>query len=202
VLPTPDRTLTDYLCEVTTKVLGRGASLLGICEERDYANAWAQASIGERARQSISRCDARPLRPAANPRLNTSTRGVCMEAYEDVRERQQRAARNQSLFREVNERVKDINDHFYVFTPLSEWVCECANDDCVERIEMSAREYEHVRSDGARFFVSPSDQHVWPEVERVVERLANYWIVEKIELGAKIAIQQDPRSDGPLPLRT
>jgi hypothetical protein len=125
-----------------------------------------------------------------------------MKSQEDVRERQQRAARNQSLFREVNERVKDVNDSFHVFTSLSDWVCECANDECVQRIEMSAREYEHVRRDGARFFVAPSEEHVWPEVERVVERLANYWIVEKIELGAKIAKLQDPRSEGPLTFRT
>jgi hypothetical protein len=120
-----------------------------------------------------------------------------MKAQEDVRERQQRAAQNQSLFREVNERVKDVKDSFHVFTPISEWVCECANDDCFERIELSARDYEDVRRDGSRFFVSPSEQHVWPEVESVVERFANYWVVEKIELAAEIAEAHDPRSDGP-----
>ena len=120
-----------------------------------------------------------------------------MQAEEDVREWQERAAQNQSLFREVNERVKDMNDSFHVFTSISEWVCECANDDCFERIEMSAREYEHVRRHGSRFVVFPSEQHVWPEAENVVERLANYWIVEKIEQGAEIAKAHDPRSDGP-----
>jgi hypothetical protein len=125
-----------------------------------------------------------------------------MESHEDVHARQQRAARNQALFREVNERVKDVNDGFHVFTSLSDWVCECANDDCVQRIEMSAREYEHVRAHGARFFVFPEDRHVWPDVERVVERLANYWVVEKIEVAAKLAKEADPRSEGPLSFRT
>jgi hypothetical protein len=119
-----------------------------------------------------------------------------MKAQEDVRERQQRAAKNQSLFREVNERVKDLNDSFHVFTSISDWVCECANDDCFELIEMSAREYENVRRTASRFFVFPSEQHVWPEAENVVERFANYWIVEKIELAGQIAEARDPRSDG------
>jgi hypothetical protein len=142
-------------------------------------------------------------RPAANPRLDSlDLRGFRMTPHEDVLERQQRAARNQSLFREVNERVKDVNDNFHVFSSVSGWVCECANDTCVERIEMTSQEYEHVRANGTRFFVAPSNDHVWPDAERVTERHTNYWLVEKIELGAEIAEQQDPRSDGPLTLRT
>jgi hypothetical protein len=125
-----------------------------------------------------------------------------MKSHEDVADRQVRAARNQSLFREVNERVKDVNDNFHAFTSVSDWVCECANDSCVERIEMATQEYEQVRAHGARFFVVPTNEHVWPDAERVIERHGNYWVVEKIELAATIAAKQDPRSDGPLSLRT
>jgi hypothetical protein len=46
-----------------------------------------------------------------------------------------------------------------------------------ERIEMSVREYEHIRSGGTRFFVAPADEHVLPDVEAVVERLNRYWLV-------------------------
>lgn len=119
-----------------------------------------------------------------------------MRAQEDVRERQQRAAQNQSLFREVNERVKELNESFHITAQISEWLCECANDDCFERIEMSAREYEDLRSDGSRFFVFPTEEHVWPEAENVVERCPNYWIVEKIEIAGEIAEAHYPRSDG------
>jgi len=125
-----------------------------------------------------------------------------MKSAEGVRERQQRAGQNQSLFREVNERVKDVNDSFNVFASLSDWVCECANDDCFQRLELSTDEYERIRRHSARFLVCPSEQHVWPEAENVVERHANYWIVEKIQLGAEIAQQDDPRSDGPLTAHT
>jgi hypothetical protein len=118
-----------------------------------------------------------------------------MTAQEDVRQRQRRAAQNQSLFREVNERVKDLNDNFHLSDPVSEWVCECANDDCFDRIEMSTRQYEDVRRHSSRFLVAPSELHVWPEAEDVVERFTNYWIVEKIELAAEIAEATAARSD-------
>ncbi|HVM68620.1 MAG TPA: hypothetical protein VM204_02155 [Gaiellaceae bacterium] len=118
-----------------------------------------------------------------------------MSLSEDVRDRQSRAAKNQSLFREVNERVKDIHDQFSVITTLCEWACECANDTCFVRLELSGQEYEHVRAAGNRFLVAPGDEHVWPDVERVVERHDGYWIVEKLELGAALARQRDPRSE-------
>ena len=119
-----------------------------------------------------------------------------MAVTEDIHDRQRRAAKNQSLFREINERVKDLNDRFSAVTETAEWICECANDTCVERIAMSANEYEAVRGDGARFFVAASDEHVWPDVEEVAERNDRYWIVEKIGLAAEIAEQADPRSNG------
>jgi hypothetical protein len=124
------------------------------------------------------------------------------ERQEDLVDRQERAARNQGLFREINERVNDVNDRFEGFTTVSEWLCECANDTCAERVELATQEYEQVRADGARFFVAPSDEHVWPDVERVIERHPNYWVVEKVERGAKIARQRDPRAAGPLSFET
>ena len=125
-----------------------------------------------------------------------------MAPLEGLAGRQERAAKNQSLFREVNERVRDLNERFHLFTALGDWVCECANEECVERIEMTVREYERVRSTAQRFVVSSADEHVWPDVERVVERLPNYWIVEKVGMSGEIAEQMDPRSDGPLSLRS
>jgi hypothetical protein len=119
-------------------------------------------------------------------------------------DRAARAARNQTLFREINERIKDLNDAaFSAVTPIGEWICECANNSCVERIEMSGEEYEAVRASGIHFCVSPGHVHVRPDVERVQMRNANYWVVEKIGESGKLAAHADPRSDDePLPLRT
>jgi hypothetical protein len=116
--------------------------------------------------------------------------GCVMSVAED---RGARAARNQSLFREINERVKQLNEGFSMVLPVGEWICECADDTCVERIELSAAEYESVRVEGTHFLVAPNDKHVFLDVERVTERTDRYWVVEKFgEAGAE-ADRLDPR---------
>jgi hypothetical protein len=116
-----------------------------------------------------------------------------MSISEDPRVREARAATNQTLFREVNERVKELNEGFSLILPLGDWVCECANDTCIERVVMSANEYEAVRGDGAHFFIAPSNEHVWPDVERVTRRTDRYWIVEMIGHSGELARRADPR---------
>ncbi len=98
----------------------------------------------------------------------------------DLYDRAARAATNHALFREVNERVKELNEGFSLLTPMSEWICECANDTCLQRIELSADEYQATRKDGTHFVVAPNDQHFWADVERVIERGDRYWVVAKI----------------------
>jgi hypothetical protein len=122
----------------------------------------------------------------------------------DVRDREERAARNQSLFREINERIEDLNEGSGLAWSVGEWICECANDTCTERVSMTTDEYESVRKDGTRFFVAPSDEHVWHDVELVVARNERYWILEKIGQAGVMAKAADPRSeqDGALPLQT
>ena len=109
-------------------------------------------------------------------------------------QRASRAARNQSFFREINERVKDLNEGFSLVLPLGDWVCECAEEMCVARIELSADEYETIRRNGTRFLVAPSDKHVWSDVEDVMERHDRYWVVEKLGEAARVSVQFDPRS--------
>jgi hypothetical protein len=48
----------------------------------------------------------------------------------------------------------------------------------MEHVEMASSEYEEIREDEDRFFVAPGDEHVWPDVECVIERNEGYWIVE------------------------
>ena len=121
----------------------------------------------------------------------------------EPRDREVRAAENQSLFREVNERVKDLNVSFSFVTKVGEWICECANDTCFEHLALSADEYEAIRQDGASFLVATSDEHVWPDVERVTERNGRYWVVEMNDRAAELAKRANPRSHkGPLSLPT
>jgi hypothetical protein len=102
-----------------------------------------------------------------------------------------RAARNEAVLRDLNERLEAHNE--WMREPLSEWVCECANDECTTPIELSIEEYESVRSDPTHFVVAPAKQHVDREIERIVERQPRYWVVEKIGVGAQVSRERDPR---------
>jgi len=115
------------------------------------------------------------------------------ETYE---ERAARGARSQSVFRDVNERVREINAAFSTAVPLAAWICECAVDECTERIELTPAEYDEVRADSTRFAIAPSETHVIPEIEAVVARTARYWVVEKTGAAAQLAASVDPRRVG------
>jgi hypothetical protein len=86
--------------------------------------------------------------------------------------------RNEALFREVNERIREITASQGV--PLDERVlfqCECGRISCRQQVELSLAEYESVRSEPSRFVTLPD--HVIPEVETVVARTDRYVVVEK-----------------------
>jgi hypothetical protein len=165
----------------------------------------AARDVPEHLRVHESKSTSRPHDPSGLTRGvslggSTWTLIVHMGRHEDLRDRQERAARNQALFREVNERIEDANP--LASGSVSARTTPALNGSPVTRLDMTSREYEHVRADGARFFVAPSPEHVWPDAERVTERHSNYWIVEKIEHSAEIAMHRDPRSDGPLRVST
>jgi hypothetical protein len=107
----------------------------------------------------------------------------------------QRAARNQSLYRSVNEEITQLNEAFSEVFPgsesLNEWVCECADTTCTLRIKATRQEYEVVRANGRTFIVYPG--HVYLEVERVVTENDRFSIVEKFDEGGQIAEILHPR---------
>ena len=110
----------------------------------------------------------------------------------DTAARQVRAAQNQSLYREVNERLEGIASTFRYVAESTSFICECADTACAGRIELQLSEYEAVRAEANRFVVLPN--HVFPDVERVVASNERFDVVEKIEAGAKAAAAVDPRS--------
>ena len=102
------------------------------------------------------------------------------------------AAKTQALFRTVNERVGELNEAFAPVVPIGEWVCECLDLACVRTILMPLDEYERIRAHPNRFFVLRG--HEAPAVERIVESLDRYVVVEKLGAGADFAVEHDPRS--------
>jgi hypothetical protein len=105
----------------------------------------------------------------------------------------ERTGENEALFREVNERLKERKEDHSAWAMPSEWICECADQTCTERIAMSLLEYEDLRSEPTHFAVAPSTEHVYLDVEQIVEKREDYWIVEKLGESAEIAKETDPR---------
>jgi hypothetical protein len=106
--------------------------------------------------------------------------------------REERIGLNEAVFREVNERIENLAETFDLESEQLDLVCECGDADCVQRITMTHSEYERLRSDSHLFAVFPG--HEQPDVDRVVDRLQGYHVVEKnVGTPARIAEQTDPR---------
>ena len=103
----------------------------------------------------------------------------------ELESRQIRAARNQSLYREVNERVRSLNRGWAPEPGAIDFVCECADEGCALPLRLTLEEYERVRADDACFVVAGG--HVYPEVEDVVGGGEEYVVVRKVGAGAAIA---------------
>jgi hypothetical protein len=107
-------------------------------------------------------------------------------------ERQVRIARNQAMFRMVNERITAWPER--QARPAPErlmFYCECADPKCFDRVYLTAREYEAIRADSSRFAVV--EGHVFPEAEDVVDHPEGYDIVEKHANLRRVLEWTDPR---------
>ena len=110
-----------------------------------------------------------------------------------MEERATRIARNEVLFRELNERLNELQETFDVFSERADFVCECGDVSCAEQITMSFGEYEQLRADPTLFAVKPG--HEIGDVESVVEKRKGYDVVRKTAgEPAKLARAEDPRS--------
>ena len=104
-----------------------------------------------------------------------------------------RVGLNESIFRQVNERIEALNRGFGGGLRTMTVVCECADGDCTERLEIRVPEYEEVRADPLRYIVVPG--HELPEFESVVDSRDGYDVVEKRDgTAAAVAEETDPRS--------
>ena len=97
--------------------------------------------------------------------------------------RQVRLGKNQALFRAVNEEIEHIAEEQTTAGPLS-FLCECATPSCGVYIQLAHGEYEAIRRVPTHFFVLPD--HVFPEVETIVDDRGRYVVVAKFGAGARI----------------
>ena len=123
---------------------------------------------------------------ALHPSLESALNGGAIGGWRD------KEARNQTLFREVNERIEQLADHFGADgqNPL---ICECGNAECTQQIELTAAEYERVRVHASRFIVALNHEN--PETESIIEQNDRFAVVETYAgAPSRIARETDPRS--------
>jgi hypothetical protein len=92
---------------------------------------------------------------------------------------EERIAENEAWYRSLNERKAEW---LKGGLPAAGFRCECWRTDCGERIQLSKREWEEVRSRATRFAVLPG--HIATEVEgadgeEVVKEYPHFWLIEK-----------------------
>lgn len=102
----------------------------------------------------------------------------------------ERLARNEALFRDVNERIAESAEGFDA--DEADFICECSEQSCTERVPATLEEYERVRADATRFLIRPG--HDNDRIERVVEERARFAVVEKFHARVVAIVRRlDPR---------
>ncbi len=89
----------------------------------------------------------------------------------------ERAARNEEIFRGVNEQIEQGAEQHAVSSPLP-FHCECGQAACVETIEIPPARYAAIVRERYHFVVLPG--HEQPQIERIVESEPEFVVVEKI----------------------
>jgi hypothetical protein len=94
----------------------------------------------------------------------------------------ERLEANESLFREVNERLRALSGSSADETALRPFLCECADLECTAPIELSLAEYEALRAHPHRYAVAPGHDVAG---EAVLSMNARFAMVERRDDAAR-----------------
>ena len=112
---------------------------------------------------------------------------------EELDERERRKARNEALFRKVNEQLESVNEAFGSVSGTFAVICECDDVNCAQQLELPRSEYEAVRADPTLFIIATG--HANDRVEGVIRESDGLQVVKKRD-GAPSAFAEatDPRA--------
>lgn len=83
-----------------------------------------------------------------------------------------RLEHNEAVFRAINEELDDASTG-----SARDYLCECADAMCTERIRLTRSEYRAIRAEPDRYVLVPG--HELPELEEVVRREPDHLVVDK-----------------------
>jgi hypothetical protein len=110
-----------------------------------------------------------------------------------VDEQERRVALNQTIFRAGNEALAHNADSAADVLP---YICECADERCLEAIVLTRDQYEGVRANPRRFVLLPGHEARGDEPMHMVEESDRFVVLEKEEGAGRIAEEQDARGHG------
>jgi hypothetical protein len=102
----------------------------------------------------------------------------------------ERAARNESVFRNANERIEQRVEELSLSNGRSPFLCECEDPLCSQAVRLTAAEYEAVRAQPTRFVVAGG--HPIGDAD-VVTDCGDYRVIEKRGTEGAVAAELDPR---------
>lgn len=91
--------------------------------------------------------------------------------------RDERCAENQYRFNKANDRLRDLLEERARPDQKVPFLCECADDSCLESVELSVREYERLHENADVFVIVPGHPRV--DGEAVLHREDRFEQVEK-----------------------
>ena len=112
-----------------------------------------------------------------------------MARSEEQAQSEERAARNEVLFRAANEKLGVKRQELDIDGPTP-FLCECGDPTCTELVRLSLEQYEHVRTHAKWFLLRAGHDAL---NARQVEEHDGYVIVEKSGIAGRIAEEEDPR---------
>lgn len=105
----------------------------------------------------------------------------------------ERLARNAATFRTANGRISDVAraQHMVEAVPF---LCECADERCLDIIRMSLDEYESVRSHSTDFLNTPGHEAAVGSAGEVIASNHRYVVVRKRGLAGELVDELHPRT--------
>jgi len=102
--------------------------------------------------------------------------------------REGRAARNELVFRAVNEQIVQLTERFRAQLREIDIICECADVSCTGAIRINLENYEAIDRVTNAFVVTPGHEDAY--VEAVIAQTDGYLVVRKQGLAGDIVEDQ------------
>lgn len=105
----------------------------------------------------------------------------------------ERAARNESVFRDANERIEARLGELSLSEGRSPFLCECEDPVCTRPVRLTAAQYEAVRKHPDRFIIANIHDG---DATDVVSRHDDFHVIVKHGTEGSVAARLDPRQHG------